>query len=113
MGQGISLLALLVFGESRNERGFITGTVSLFERPGKRGRDSITHEVNPRFLSSFFKSATVSLSQFLERRTVETNERLLVFTALDKGLVAGRNAVNMLNPEVTGEKPEDSGRGNT
>jgi hypothetical protein len=60
----------------------------------------ITHEVNPRLLSSFFKSTTVSLSQFLERRTVETNERFLVLAALHKGLVAGRRTGNILDTRV-------------
>lgn len=59
----------------------------------------ITNEVSPRFLSSFLKSATVSLSQFLERRTVETNERFLILAALDKGRVAGRRT-DMVNAGV-------------
>ena len=71
--------------------------MSLFERLRWRDRNLITHEVNPRFLSSFLRSATVSLSQLLERRRVETNERLLIFTALDKGLAAGRRMGSILN----------------
>jgi hypothetical protein len=72
-------------------------------------RNLITHEVNPRFLSSFLKSETVSLSQFLERRTVETNERLLTLKDLDKHPVAGRRATNMLNARNSKVKPEDGG----
>lgn len=57
----------------------------------------ITHEVSPRFLSSFLRSDTVSLSQLLDRRTVETNDRVLEPTALNKGPVAGRRAGNILS----------------
>jgi len=60
-----------------------------------RDRKITTHEVSPRFFSSFLRSATVSLSQLLERRTVETNDRLPEFTALERGLVAGRRVGNM------------------
>lgn len=56
-----------------------------------------THEVRPRFLSSFLRSTTVSLSQLLDRRTVETNDRALGFTALNRGLVAGRRVGSIPN----------------
>ena len=65
-----------------------------------RSRRLITHEVNPRFLSSFFKSATVSWSQLLERRTVETKERFCVPVALHRGRAAGRRTGNMLKTRV-------------
>lgn len=72
----------------------------------------ITHKVSPRFFSSFLRSATVSLSQLLERRTVETNDRLLALTTLDKGLVAGRRMGSMLS--ARGQvKPGDGGHANT
>ena len=99
---------LIVFGETGNKSGFIPRPMSLFERLRSRDRNLITHEVSPRFLSSFLRSATVSWSQLLERRRVETNERLLVFTTLDKGLVAGRRMGSILNSARRSEA-EDGG----
>ena len=72
-------------------------------------RNLITHEVNPRFLSSFFKSEAVSLSQFLERRTVETNERRLMLRVLGRHPVAGLRTTDILNARNSKVKPEDGG----
>ena len=103
---------LIVFGETSDEAGFVSRPISLFRRSRWRDRNAITHEVSPRFLSSFLRSATVSLSQLLERRTVETNDRLLEFAALNKGPVAGRSVGNILSTQDE-VKPEDGGCTNT
>jgi hypothetical protein len=88
---------LIVLGETSDEAGFVSGPIYLFGRLRWQDRNVITHEVSPRFLSSFLRSATVSLSQLLERRTVETNDRLLEFATLNKGPVTGRSVGSILS----------------